>query len=119
MLRLGYFENFESADAVVLISGDAESLGFLADLLRSLEDVNSAPVAVHTLPFVDAHHRVELTAFPVDRGILRLALPEQAGRKEAVANQHSAAGFAMRFIDQPDKDVGCNTRDLRGPNRSR
>ena len=67
-VRMGYFENFKGADTI-LVCGDGDGLQRLADVLRTLEDVNAAPVDLHLLPFVQVDRGVELTAHPVDRDL--------------------------------------------------
>ena len=66
LLRIGYFENFKGADTI-LVCGDEEGLQQLADHLRLLEDRRTEPVMLHLLPFIRASHRIEMTAYPVDR----------------------------------------------------
>ncbi len=72
-LHLGYFEDFNGADTI-LLCGDEEGLQRLADILRTLEDGSAEPVNLHLLPFVQVYGGVELTAYPVDRelGVCRI-----------------------------------------------
>lgn len=72
-LHLGYFENFNGADTI-LLCGDEEGLQRLADLLRPLEDATANPANLRFLSFVQVHGGVSLIAYPVDRelGIRRL-----------------------------------------------
>lgn len=72
-IRVGYFENFNSVNTI-LVSGDEAGLQRLANILRSLEDMNAKPVELHRLPFAEVFGGVELTAYPVDRelGVCRL-----------------------------------------------
>ena len=47
-VRIGYFENFKSANTI-LVSGDEDGLQGLAVVLRTLEDPNARPVELHLL----------------------------------------------------------------------
>ncbi len=87
-LHLGYFENFNGADTI-LICGDEEGLQRLADHLRPLEDPNAEPVNLHLLPFVQVYGSVELTANSVDQelGIRRV------GTAPCFAWHHSQEGW--------------------------
>ncbi len=72
-LCIGYFEDFKGANTI-LVCGDGEGLHRLADLLRTLEDPNADPVNPHSLPFVQVHGGVQLTAYAVSRelGVCRI-----------------------------------------------
>jgi hypothetical protein len=59
-LRIGYFEDFKSN--TLLLEADADGLRALAELFRSLAAGTLDNLALHTLPFVELHHGVLLTA---------------------------------------------------------
>ena len=60
-VRIGYFEDFKSSNTL-LLEGDADGLGALAEMLRSLAAGTLDGLALHDLPFVEIHHGVHLTA---------------------------------------------------------
>ena len=88
VLHLGYFENFQGSNTI-LLCGDEGELPWLADHLRTLEAANTKSVNLHLLPFVRAHGSVELAARPMDRelGVRR------AGPAPCFAWHHSEEGW--------------------------
>ena len=60
-VRIGYFEDFKSSNTL-LLEADAEGLRGLAEAFRSLAAGTLDGLAFHDLPFVEVHHRVQLTA---------------------------------------------------------
>ncbi len=59
--RLGHFEDFKGNNTL-LLDGDVEGLGELAQALSALAIGERNVVAVHSLPFVLAQHQVDLSA---------------------------------------------------------
>ena len=72
-VRIGYFEDFKSNNTL-LLEADAEGLRALAETLRSLATGILDCLAIHDLPFVEVHHKVQLTATlsTHDRGTRRV-----------------------------------------------
>jgi hypothetical protein len=74
-VRMGYVDDFPGANTI-LLCGDDEGLLALANQLGPLEDRDTQPVNLHSLPFVQVYGGVSLVAHPVDRelGIRRIGL---------------------------------------------
>ena len=60
-VRVGYFEAFKSSKTL-LLEADADGLRALADRFRSLAAGTLNDLVLHSLPFVEVHHGVQLTA---------------------------------------------------------
>jgi len=71
LVRLGYFEGFKSGNTL-LLDGDREGLQQLDETLQQLASGGVEAVAIHSLPFVEAHHGVRLVSrvAPRDTGTL-------------------------------------------------
>lgn len=60
-VRIGYFEEFKSSNTLFM-EADAEGFRALAGMFRSLAVETLNALALHDLPFVEAHHGVPMTA---------------------------------------------------------
>jgi hypothetical protein len=60
-VRLGYFEDFKSNNTL-LLDGDQTGLKQLVEQLRALAAGAVESIAIHSLPFVETHHGVQLVA---------------------------------------------------------
>src|SRR5262245_31359387 len=60
-VRIGYFEDFRDA-STLLLDGDAAGFEQLAREVRDLAKEGAGPLALHSLPFIEVHHDVTVSA---------------------------------------------------------
>jgi len=92
-VHLGYFDDFKSSDTL-LVDGDAEGLRQLAEILRSLESGSAEIVQIDTLPFVQSHNGVRLSARRSRRDVVTRMAPSSTTEftwERTTAGWHDAA----------------------------
>ena len=96
LVRLGYFEGFKSGNTL-LLDGDQEGLQQLGETLQQLASGGAEAVALHSLPFVEAHHGVRLVArvAPRDTGTLQGAGTEFEWKRTSSGWEEAAEKVAV------------------------
>src|SRR5947208_15446489 len=65
-VHIAFFKDFQMTDTL-LMDGDREGLGLLVQTLHQLAAGPGEPVALHKLPFVNAHHAIRVFALCTNR----------------------------------------------------
>lgn len=66
LIRMGFFENFNGSD-VILLDGGPAAFRSLATFLKELENPGAVSLHIHALPFVEPSGGTQLVAYAVSQ----------------------------------------------------
>ena len=99
-VHIAFFKDFQMTDTL-LMDGDREGLGLLVQTLHQLAAGPGDPVALHELPFVNAHHGIRVFVLCTSRDSASIRGGEITWERSAAGWKDAAAMVAMLMQGRP------------------